>query len=201
MHARARRLEGGQPEQERESSLRFQTRCVRCFPDATGFALSSIEGRIAMEYFDLAESVQVLPATFGGGSGGFQSSCSASWELWELHCNSGPACVHKDFSIGIRSGGVRAGVCHGCSGVALQLWPCLRSSCLQTTPLKPVLKVIDVQPVTCPVHLPVSTLEAQQKADILGACAGKEVRLQGAALLPFCLYERCFVLPRQCPVS
>ena len=54
-----RRLEAGQPEQERESSLRFQTRCVRCFPDATGFALSSIEGRIAMEYFDLSEGVQV----------------------------------------------------------------------------------------------------------------------------------------------
>ena len=53
------RLEAGQPEQERESSLRFQTRCVRCFPDATGFALSSIEGRIAMEYFDLSEGVQV----------------------------------------------------------------------------------------------------------------------------------------------
>ena len=53
------RLDGGQPEQERESSLRYQTRCVRCFPDATGFALSSIEGRIAMEYFDLSEAVQV----------------------------------------------------------------------------------------------------------------------------------------------
>ena len=50
---------GGQPEQERESSLRYQTRCVRCFPDATGFAISSIEGRIAMEYFDLSEAMQV----------------------------------------------------------------------------------------------------------------------------------------------
>ena len=32
---------------------------MRCFPDATGYALSSVEGRIAMEYFDLSEGVQV----------------------------------------------------------------------------------------------------------------------------------------------
>ena len=70
MHACVSRLEGGQPEQERESSLRFQTRCVRCFPDATGFALSSIEGRIAMEYFDLSESVQVLSQLSSCGVGG-----------------------------------------------------------------------------------------------------------------------------------
>lgn len=51
-------LESGRPEQERESSLKFQTRCVRCFPDATGYALASVEGRVAMEYFDAADSVQ-----------------------------------------------------------------------------------------------------------------------------------------------
>uniref|UniRef100_A0A6U4SK10 Mitotic checkpoint protein n=1 Tax=Hemiselmis andersenii TaxID=464988 RepID=A0A6U4SK10_HEMAN len=41
----------GEPEQERESSLKFQTRCIRCFPNGLGYALSSIEGRVAMEYF------------------------------------------------------------------------------------------------------------------------------------------------------
>uniref|UniRef100_A0A7S0F0I8 Mitotic checkpoint protein BUB3 n=1 Tax=Hanusia phi TaxID=3032 RepID=A0A7S0F0I8_9CRYP len=41
-----------EPEQKRESSLKFQTRCIRCYPDGTGYALSSIEGRVAMEYFD-----------------------------------------------------------------------------------------------------------------------------------------------------
>ncbi len=57
----ARSLESGRPEQERESSLKFQTRCVRCFPDATGYALSSVEGRVAMEYFDASDSVQARP--------------------------------------------------------------------------------------------------------------------------------------------
>lgn len=46
------------PIQERESSLKYQTRAVQCFPDAKGFAISSIEGRVAIEYFDLAQEVQ-----------------------------------------------------------------------------------------------------------------------------------------------
>lgn len=47
-----------QPEQRRESSLKYQTRCVRCYPNGTGYALSSVEGRVAMEFFDLSESGQ-----------------------------------------------------------------------------------------------------------------------------------------------
>ncbi|KAG6491143.1 hypothetical protein ZIOFF_052475 [Zingiber officinale] len=47
-----------QPEQRRESSLKYQTRCVRCYPNGTGFTLSSIEGRVAMEFFDLSEAAQ-----------------------------------------------------------------------------------------------------------------------------------------------
>lgn len=53
------RLEGGQPEQRRESSLKFQTRCVRCFSDGQGYATSSVEGRVAMEWFDTSEDAQV----------------------------------------------------------------------------------------------------------------------------------------------
>jgi hypothetical protein len=52
------------PEQERESSLRFQTRCVRCFPDGTGFAVGSVEGRVAMEYFDQSEAGQARKYAF-----------------------------------------------------------------------------------------------------------------------------------------
>ena len=52
------RLESGLPENERESSLRYQTRCLRCYPDATGYAMGSVEGRVAMEYFDMSETVQ-----------------------------------------------------------------------------------------------------------------------------------------------
>lgn len=37
---------------ERESSLKYQTRCVKFFPDSTGIAVGSIEGRVAIEYLD-----------------------------------------------------------------------------------------------------------------------------------------------------
>uniref|UniRef100_A0A803NAH2 Mitotic checkpoint protein BUB3.1 n=1 Tax=Chenopodium quinoa TaxID=63459 RepID=A0A803NAH2_CHEQI len=47
-----------QPEQRRESSLKYQTRCVRCYPNGTGYALSSVEGRVAMEFFDLSDAGQ-----------------------------------------------------------------------------------------------------------------------------------------------
>lgn len=45
-------------EQVRESPLMHQTRALRCFPDGQGFALSSIEGRVAIEYFDPSPQVQ-----------------------------------------------------------------------------------------------------------------------------------------------
>jgi len=44
-----------QPLQERESPLKHQTRCLACFPDDRGFAVSSIEGRVAIEYFAEAD--------------------------------------------------------------------------------------------------------------------------------------------------
>ncbi|KAG6500653.1 mitotic checkpoint protein BUB3.1-like [Zingiber officinale] len=53
-----------QPEQRRESSLKYQTRSVRCYPNGTGFALSSIEGRVAMEFFDLSEAAQAKKYAF-----------------------------------------------------------------------------------------------------------------------------------------
>ncbi|KAJ2991670.1 hypothetical protein HDV02_003644 [Globomyces sp. JEL0801] len=34
------------------SSLKWQTRVVSCFPDATGYALGSIEGRVSIEYVE-----------------------------------------------------------------------------------------------------------------------------------------------------
>jgi cell cycle arrest protein BUB3 len=47
-----------QPEQRRESSLMNQTRIIRGFPDTTGYALGSIEGRVAVEYFNPDPNVQ-----------------------------------------------------------------------------------------------------------------------------------------------
>ena len=35
-----------------QSPLKWQTRVVTCFPDATGFAVGSIEGRCAIQYVD-----------------------------------------------------------------------------------------------------------------------------------------------------
>ncbi|ORY34717.1 WD40-repeat-containing domain protein [Naematelia encephala] len=40
------------PSQERESALKFMTRSVACMIDGKGWASGSIEGRIAVEYFD-----------------------------------------------------------------------------------------------------------------------------------------------------
>lgn len=53
-----------QPEHVRESSLKYQTRCVRCYPNGTGYALSSVEGRVAMEFFDPSEEVQAKKYAF-----------------------------------------------------------------------------------------------------------------------------------------
>ena len=52
-------------EQRRESNLKFQTRCVRCFPGGAGYALGSVEGRVAWEWFDLDEAVQVKKGVAG----------------------------------------------------------------------------------------------------------------------------------------
>ncbi len=45
----------GYVQQRRESSLKYQTRCIRCFPNKLGYVLSSIEGAwttaAAAEYF------------------------------------------------------------------------------------------------------------------------------------------------------
>jgi WD40 repeat protein len=44
--------------QDRESSLKYQTRTISFFPNGTGFALGSIEGRVAIEYLKEAEAEQ-----------------------------------------------------------------------------------------------------------------------------------------------
>ncbi|KAK4141077.1 WD40-repeat-containing domain protein [Dichotomopilus funicola] len=67
-----------QPWQQRESSLKFLTRAVACMPNDAGYSTSSIEGRVAVEWFeDSAESQarkyafkchrQAAPEEDGGG--------------------------------------------------------------------------------------------------------------------------------------
>lgn len=70
-----------QPWQQRESSLKFLTRAVSCMPNDAGYATSSIEGRVAVEWFeDSPESQarkyafkchrQAAPADENGAGGG-----------------------------------------------------------------------------------------------------------------------------------
>lgn len=47
-----------EPWQMRESSLKFMTRKVSCMPNGQGYACSSIEGRIGVEWFDPSPEVQ-----------------------------------------------------------------------------------------------------------------------------------------------
>jgi len=47
-----------EPEQRRESSLKHQTRTIRAFIEGDGYALTSTEGRVAMEYFDPSPHIQ-----------------------------------------------------------------------------------------------------------------------------------------------
>nr|KAJ0216695.1 hypothetical protein LSAT_V11C300108630 [Lactuca sativa] len=53
-----------QPEQRRDSSLKYQTRCVQCYPNGTRYALSSVEGHVAMEFFELTETGQAKKYAF-----------------------------------------------------------------------------------------------------------------------------------------
>ncbi|KAH8115359.1 WD40 repeat-like protein [Phellopilus nigrolimitatus] len=46
------------PMQERESSLKFLTRALACMVDGQGYATGSVEGRIAVEYFDPSNEAQ-----------------------------------------------------------------------------------------------------------------------------------------------
>lgn len=45
-------------EQRRESSLKFQTRSIRMFPSGDGYVLSSIDGRVAVEWIDPSPEAQ-----------------------------------------------------------------------------------------------------------------------------------------------
>eukprot|EP01024_Parvocaulis_polyphysoides_P068149 TRINITY_DN8263_c1_g2_i3.p1 TRINITY_DN8263_c1_g2~~TRINITY_DN8263_c1_g2_i3.p1 ORF type:complete len:355 (-),score=34.80 TRINITY_DN8263_c1_g2_i3:623-1615(-) len=44
-----------QPQFNRESSLKYQTRCVECFPNKRAYAVGSVEGRVAIEYYECEE--------------------------------------------------------------------------------------------------------------------------------------------------
>lgn len=53
-----------EPWQRRESSLRFMIRAVDCMPNDEGYASSSIEGRVAVEWFDPSNESQARKYAF-----------------------------------------------------------------------------------------------------------------------------------------
>ncbi|KAI9893094.1 MAG: hypothetical protein M1814_000641 [Vezdaea aestivalis] len=53
-----------EPWQQREASLKFMTRTVACMPDDAGYASSSIEGRVAVEWFDSSPESQARKYAF-----------------------------------------------------------------------------------------------------------------------------------------
>lgn len=53
-----------EPEQTRESSLKFMLRDLRCMPSGIGYATSSVEGRIAVEFFDASPEGQAQKYAF-----------------------------------------------------------------------------------------------------------------------------------------
>ena len=53
-----RKISTNTPIENRESNLKYQTRCIRCFPNKQGYVLSSIEGRVAVEFFDANPEIQ-----------------------------------------------------------------------------------------------------------------------------------------------
>jgi cell cycle arrest protein BUB3 len=53
-----------EPWQRRESSLKYMTRAVDCMPNDQGYASSSIEGRVAVEWFDPSTESQARKYAF-----------------------------------------------------------------------------------------------------------------------------------------
>lgn len=53
-----------EPWQRRESALKFMARAVSCMPNDAGYASSSIEGRVAVEWFDPSVSSQARKYAF-----------------------------------------------------------------------------------------------------------------------------------------
>jgi cell cycle arrest protein BUB3 len=88
------------PWQQRESSLKFLTRAVSCMPNDEGYATSSIEGRVAVEWFeDTPESQarkyafkchrQAAPEEEGGGDVVFPVNALAFHPVWGTFASGG----------------------------------------------------------------------------------------------------------------
>jgi len=54
------------PTQKLDSPLKYQSRSLACFPDKKGFALGSIEGRVAIHHVENADASYSCPPRGGG---------------------------------------------------------------------------------------------------------------------------------------
>lgn len=54
----------GEAEEKRTSSLKHQTRVIRCSPDGLGYVMGSVEGRVALEYFDQSPAAPLKKFAF-----------------------------------------------------------------------------------------------------------------------------------------
>lgn len=72
------------PWQQRESSLKFMTRAIATMPDGSGFATSSIEGRVGVEFFDPERSKETYAFKCHRQVSSLPTSSSAGGEVEEM---------------------------------------------------------------------------------------------------------------------
>ncbi|KAF7726680.1 hypothetical protein EC973_008554 [Apophysomyces ossiformis] len=53
-----------EPWQERETTLRYMMRSIKCMPNGEGYACCSVEGRVALEFFDMSPEAQAKKYAF-----------------------------------------------------------------------------------------------------------------------------------------
>jgi cell cycle arrest protein BUB3 len=84
---------------DRESSLKYQTRTVQLFPDASGIAVSSIEGRVAIEYLP---ELHVEPHAESGGGKKYAFKCHRKHDMvYPVNCVE----FHNDYPCVFATGG------------------------------------------------------------------------------------------------
>ncbi|KAE8216634.1 hypothetical protein CF327_g286 [Tilletia walkeri] len=53
-----------EPEESRESGLKFMFKDIRCLPDGSGFAMSSVEGRVSVDFFGRSAEISAKTYAF-----------------------------------------------------------------------------------------------------------------------------------------
>jgi cell cycle arrest protein BUB3 len=106
------------PVLERESSLKFQTRCVKMFPDGHGFCIGSIEGRVGVEFMEELN----LPAN---GMKKYAFKCHRVQDtVYPVNCIT----FHPKYTTTFATG--------GCDGTVV-LWDCANKKKLTALPTFP----------------------------------------------------------------